>query len=577
MSDPIYKNSTSIGNGKSDVIINTAGKVIIKVKDRYHILSYNSDDTEKTEEKEDEIITDLIILKTDAEVEEVINTLTKNSVIITAENTIYLYLDSTIYPLDLGNTNNNVFNDLTVNNKLILNGTLTIKSADLIQNLNAQYLNGNTSEAFIKLNLPQTISDIWTFANNVFFNKSISDSDQKTVLSFETSSLVIDNITVKNLTVTSEDNSEDNPESNEDIKVDYINAQTYLGQGSKIITSDEILKEKTAWNENWENGGDAIIELIIDAINNEKLAEHYTNEEDDSYSYYTNKLLDVSTNETFTSLISITEDAFYENDNNEVLYKTYYYRPKNVDTEWVNTAYEETSNAKVGIYDNWFNKNDYSSELSKFNGIIWNIVLSSNPYKIGDTVKYENNLGTVYGLVTRSNENQVTIITDGEDCDALYDVDSDEYDTCYINYSPLTGSVLLPAQGGLSVIGNITGINNSVFGTLNGYGFTSEGNCYLVNPSIALVNTNSTNYLKFSNDESFIGINKDNENFIKINNDGSCELKRKYMYNINNYLSFCTFGPITIDEYGGATIGTGETQITVSPSGTVTIPSAAVK
>ena len=246
MSDPIYKNSTSIGNGKSDVIINTAGKVIIKVKDRYHILSYNSDTEEKTEEKKDEIITDLIILKTDTEVEEVINTLTKNSVIITAENTIYLYLDSTIYPLDLGNTNNNVFNDLTVNNKLILNGTLTIKSADLIQNLNAQYLNGNTSEAFIKLNLPQTISDIWTFANNVFFNKSISDSDQKTVLSFETSSLVIDNITVKNLTVTSEDNSEDNLESDEDIKVDYINAQTYLGQGSKIITSDEILKEKTA-------------------------------------------------------------------------------------------------------------------------------------------------------------------------------------------------------------------------------------------------------------------------------------------------------------------------------------------
>jgi hypothetical protein len=37
------------------------------------------------------------------------------------------------------------------------------------------------------------------------------------------------------------------------------------------------------------------------------------------------------------------------------------------------------------------------------------------------------------------------------------------------------------------------------------------------------------------------------------------------------------FGPIIIDEYGGATIGTGKTQITVSPSGIVTIPSAAVK
>ena len=49
MSDPIYKNSINLGNGKSDVIISTAGKVIVKVKDRYYTLNYNN--SEKSEEK----------------------------------------------------------------------------------------------------------------------------------------------------------------------------------------------------------------------------------------------------------------------------------------------------------------------------------------------------------------------------------------------------------------------------------------------------------------------------------------------------------------------------------------------
>ena len=49
MSDPIYKNSINLGNGKSDVIISTAGKVIVKVKDRYYTLNYNNSEKSKIE------------------------------------------------------------------------------------------------------------------------------------------------------------------------------------------------------------------------------------------------------------------------------------------------------------------------------------------------------------------------------------------------------------------------------------------------------------------------------------------------------------------------------------------------
>lgn len=577
MSDPIYKNSVSLGNSKSDVIINTAGKVIIKVKDRYYTLDYNTD-PEKIEEKEAEILTDLIILKTDGEVEEVINTLTKDSVIITAENTMYLYLDNTIYPFDFNNTGSTVFNDITVNNKLSINGALEIKSSNIVQNLNAQYLNGNTSDVFVKVNLPQTISETWTFVSNIFFNKNISDPSQKTLLNFETSSLVIDNITVKNLTVTSEDNETDNETDNANIKIDYIKAQTFLGEGSNILSSEEVSKEEVSWNENWANGGDAIVELIISAINEEQLAEHYTNEEDDSYSYYINRLLDVSTNSSFSNLISVTEDMFYENDETEIMpYQSYYYRPKNIDSTWINTPYGDSSNAKIGIYDNWFDKNNYITELATFTGLIWNIELSNNPYKIGEEVKYETDFGTIYGLVTRTFEKNVVIITDGEDCDELYNQDSNEYETCYVNYTPITNSVLLPAKSGQSVIGNISGIENSIFGTLEGYGLTAEGNCYFVNPGIALVNTDGLNYLKLTNkDRSFIGKNSVGEFFITVGVDGSSAIQRTKMYNINNNTPACYFGPLIIKDDGSATIGSGETQITITADGKVQIPEACI-
>ena len=50
MADPIYKNSTTLGDGKSDIIINTAGKIVVKVKDRYYNWTYNTSNTEKSKD-----------------------------------------------------------------------------------------------------------------------------------------------------------------------------------------------------------------------------------------------------------------------------------------------------------------------------------------------------------------------------------------------------------------------------------------------------------------------------------------------------------------------------------------------
>lgn len=163
-----------------------------------------------------------------------------------------------------------------------------------------------------------------------------------------------------------------------------------------------------------------------------------------------------------------------------------------------------------------------------------------------------------------------------------------------------------------TIIGNLSIVSDNILNP-SGIGIYSD-NCYLNNPTICLYNkTEQKNYIKFSiTDRSFIGINDVQDNWIKIDNVGNgsiitstytlksngelnigewlnvekisiglndlvrCSLKRGDMYSIDNYNSFCKFGPLVIQEDGSATLGSGETQITISASGEVKIPSAAI-
>lgn len=553
MADPIYKNSTSIGDGKSDIILNTIGKIIVKVQDRYYTLTYNNNnDTDTKKEVEEEVNSvNVILLQYDNEVNELVQTITNNAVIFTAENTIYLYLDNILYPLNLNA--NSTFNDITVNSKLIINGSLSIKSLELVKNLNAEYLDGEPSSSYITNKTPQTISQWWTFVQNVFFKKQISNTSGNTVLDFETNSLTIDNIIVKRLTIL-EDDLENSEESTEDV---YINSKIVFGKYAKVNSATEVQKIKESWNENWDNGGKSILSLLMIAITEGFLENYYDviadEQIDQSYSYYTNLLLEISTSSEFTELITVTETDFSNN-----TYKNYFYRPNNNLELWSSVKYGDDSNAKLEIYDKWFDKNKYSQQLEIYNGIIWTIELESNSFQLGTEITYINNNININGIVTQSDNNTIVIITN----------------TNNNQYIPQESTTISSLTG--LIIGNLINTNNSIFGDLTNYGINSEGNCYFVNPHIALFN--NKNYLKLSNkDLSFIGINENNENFISINTDGECSIQRKNMYNINNYLNNCYFGPIIVNKDGSSTIGSGETQITISTSGEITIPSAAIK
>ncbi|MEG0773674.1 hypothetical protein [Clostridium sp.] len=130
--------------------------------------------------------------------------------------------------------------------------------------------------------------------------------------------------------------------------------------------------------------------------------------------------------------------------------------------------------------------------------------------------------GIVEGLVVGCTDTKVRILTSGVDCKFLYMTDEstgveDLIKACALEQNVEKGktisadieigNILFDVESN-NIIGNISNIVNSVFGTLSGYGLTSEGNCFFVNPGIALVNSDGFNYLKLGNHkDSFIGIN----------------------------------------------------------------------
>lgn len=241
-----------------------------------------------------------------------------------------------------------------------------------------------------------------------------------------------------------------------------------------------------------------------------------------------------------------------------------------------------------------------------YSGITFECNVGNHTLIAGDILKGQDKGKRLEGLVVGCTEDTIRIIVSGIDClfdnhvtfEDFSDWESfppteEPYLSIYtaviecqesqkeakgvtISEDLTAGNILFTGSSG-NIIGNISGTENSIFGTLEGYGLTSEGNCYFVNPGIALVNTDGLNYLKLYNKEqSFIGINKKNEKWITIETDGGCDMKRDKMYNINNHLSFCSFGPIRVEEDGSATIGSGETQITITADGKVQIPEACI-
>lgn len=598
-------NNSKVGDKGKDLILQTSGRVYVQVKDRFYEINFRGDDEEDKEEEIEEA--SQIIFVEDASILDDSYPYPGDDYLIIAGGEFFRTIDGEYQQISISTKNTSTFTEpITITT---LESPFNINSTALVKNLNAQYLNGLSSGNFARKDLEETIQK-WSI--NDLTSEQISNGD--TLLNLKASSLTIDTIRTKHLTVTESSDDSEEDENGSDSDFEIINKKTYFSNGIQILSSKkidkmeslvEVLEEDTPIeyyaNENYLVGGFSIVDLIIAAFDKEYLKELPTLVD------YINALTDCQKLDSSFSWISYTptENDFI-NDEGTAPYKKYKFSPKD-SSIYATYTYGVNSTCLEKIYNRWYNIIDYVGDIANmYSGITFECNVGNHALIAGDILKGQDKGKKLEGLVVGCTEDTIRIIVSGIDClfnnhvtfEDFSDWESfppteEPYLSIYtaviecqesqkeakgvtISEDLTTGNILFTGSSG-NIIGNISGTENSIFGTLEGYGLTSEGNCYFVNPGIALVNTDNLNYLKLYNKEqSFIGINKKNEKWITIETDGGCDMRRDKMYNINNHLSFCSFGPIRVEEDGSATIGSGETQITITADGKVQIPEACI-
>lgn len=597
-------NNSKVGDKGKDLILQTSGRVYVQVKDRFYEINFRGDD-EKDKDEEKEETPQVIFVDNEDSLTD-LQYPGDNYLILTKDGKFFITENEGYTPVAIASQINTTFTTpLTITT---LEAPFNINSTNLVKNLNSEYLNGISSSSFARKDLNETISR-WTITELI--SDSIRDSEGKSSLNLKNGSLTIDTIRVKNLILSDDSGgNEENPPLSES-GFDIINKKTYFSNGilikainiiDKLDSSIDLPDIQYFSNENYLVGGYSIIDLIYTAFNDGLLLEL------ESIVDYANTLTSCqklnSNNQWGPHTLNDTD--FVLNEEGIYPYKQYKFLPVS-SSVYEQYKYGSDRTCLEGIYNRWYNITDYTGDIaSKYQGVTFELTLEKHSLKAGDFLSGKNNDGTIDVMVVGCTEFSARVILSGSDCYFTNTTEIDIYNewaesppvtepnkTIYENITscleeqdaekgssisadPKVGDILFTGSSG-NIIGNISGTENSIFGTLEGYGLTSEGNCYFVNPGIALVNTDGLNYLKLYNKEqSFIGINKKNEKWITIETDGGCDMRRDKMYNINNHLSFCSFGPIRVEEDGSATIGSGETQITITADGKVQIPEACI-
>ena len=205
MADALHKNAETVGSISKDLVLNTFGRIYIRVRDKYYELNYDNTGLDNTsnDSKNDP---DIIILESS-------NDLTSitypgdSKVILTLDGGFYITVNGEYRPYTIKQTGSSwEIEDLTVKNPIkILTTTeppFIINSKQLVENLNAQYLNGYTDDKFAKKAENESISGNWTIKNILFIDNVLKSTNNKntlndTILDFANSTLDIDYINVR--------------------------------------------------------------------------------------------------------------------------------------------------------------------------------------------------------------------------------------------------------------------------------------------------------------------------------------------------------------------------------------------
>lgn len=601
-------NNSKVGDKGKDLILQTSGRVYVQVKDRFYEINFRGEDQENKEEEE---ISPIIFVEDSSELNEEYPYPGDDYLIISEDGKFFRTSNNDYYQIELSQTTNTTFNSpITITT---LESPLKISSTQLVKNLNAEYLNGVTSDKLARKDIEEDINK-WTI--KTLNSNYISNTNGLTTLDLENSILTINTIRANSIINSSESSDSNLQDTESNSNIDIINKPTYFSNGIQLLSAVAIDKMQYYFseedntnlqygNENAEVGGFSIADLILEAYDNGYLVPE---SEDQTISYYANLLTTAEefVNGTWVTHTITDNDFSYSEDDST--YRNYFYlrfTPKSRET-FESVTYGVDSNCAIKIYDKWYNILNYTGEIKdKYKGITYECIIDNSTLKAGDILSGSSSDGILEALVVGSTENKIRLITSGIDCCFEYKVplssieeweqyppeeDSESYDeylsvtSCEETQDPergktisanlKTGNILFTGNS-RNIIGNLSGIENSVFGTLEGYGLSSEGNCYFVNPGIALTDETGKPYIKLTNDStSFIG-GSESTPWISIDPNGNNSIKCLDMYDINT-TGACFFGPITIYKDGSATIGARGSAISINSLGGVSIPKSCI-
>ena len=240
MDNSIINNSYVVGIASRDLVLQTFGKVYVKVKDRYYKLDFENNLIENNDSNNES--NDVIIINNSSE----INDITypgDNKLIVSLDGKLYATSNGQIHEIVFKAEISNKFETITVNGQVIIHAQdgvppLVIDSTTMVKNLNANYLNGYTSDQFAIKNKNELITGNWTFDNQIQFTKQITNNsinnENPTTLDFENSTLTIDYINVrKGINIDGETDLFN-------IKIDGIDGQWWLSPKLYIESFNKI-------------------------------------------------------------------------------------------------------------------------------------------------------------------------------------------------------------------------------------------------------------------------------------------------------------------------------------------------
>lgn len=530
-----------VGNPYKELVLRTSGTIKVLVGDKYYTLNYNNKEEETKDESTDEQkVSGQLIVATNG-IEEYLNGSLEypgdNVIIFVPGDQIYYTINGEYSPFlssqSQASTQSN-FTQTTFNDTVIFNNITPFiinNSTGVIKNLNAQYLNGYLASDFLKK------SDTMVF-------KSIKTSDE--LCTIDKGILTIP--TIKATTINANTLAVDNITSSLSIgNTVIINGITDYKEGKYINNTTNLLSE--------------IYNLFINNEINSEL----------SFIDLSKSLLTI-VNSTYNW--EYIEDAYLP----QLLNSGILFKVTNIDL-WKSITLKDSEESlydsilKYGIYEDIeesFNGALFSADITSgdlnLNDIIYfNLGEASTAktidfeykgiitYKKGNYIEFKSNFQTESWINSEVIDKIVNIIDNLGNSVLSFTVQDQSYPDVK-EYEVLT----LNINNG--IIGDLNNISDPVFGQLSGYGVYSNGNCILINPSIAIKNN-----IRLSEDNSYIG-NINNEKWISIS-DNKCIIQTPgYTIDSDGYIKTNAF---TINPDGTLTVGNITGTLQVAEDGTI--------